>query len=71
MYNFLKSREIGMKPRLGDETNLWKTLYTSIAMFDKGTIEYGGIFNLEFSPDGYAIHLGQIRLYFWSSTLLF
>ncbi|XP_022902501.1 DDB1- and CUL4-associated factor 10 [Onthophagus taurus] len=56
-YKILRDRELGLKKCIGTEDDLSRKLYSNIDFYDNGVIlEYnynqGGIFNLEFSPDG-------------------
>lgn len=58
-HNWLRQREIGCKPSIGLQDSCMKSLYSKIV--PSWTWDYteshqnsmpGGIFNLEFSPDG-------------------
>lgn len=57
--DFLRHREIGKKSTLGFGDTFNKGIYTSLQPYstwdqqtdDEGTL-HGGVFNLEFSPDG-------------------
>lgn len=56
---WLRQRELGVKFPLGHNDNFHKTLYSSIqpiTSWDHGdnltTARHGGVFNLEYSPDG-------------------
>lgn len=56
---WLRQRELGVKFPLGHSDNFHKTLYSSIqpiTSWDHGdnltAARHGGVFNLEYSPDG-------------------
>lgn len=58
-HSWLSQREIGSKPRLGFKDKFMKSLYSNImpcSTWDyNDSVEHsvpGGIFNLEYSPDG-------------------
>lgn len=57
---YLRNREYGFRPKYGDQSRLHCEMYTSIYPIAKWEYDVansnitnpGGIFNLEFSPDG-------------------
>ncbi|CAD7091242.1 unnamed protein product [Hermetia illucens] len=58
-YKWLQRREHGFRPVLGDEDFVHKCIYNSFKLYKTwnscgktGNSDFGGIFNLEFSPDG-------------------
>ncbi|XP_063233289.1 DDB1- and CUL4-associated factor 10 [Bacillus rossius redtenbacheri] len=58
-YNWLRNRELGQRPNLGFSDKFSKGLYSSLKPCtsweygeDPNTAMHGGVFNLEFSPDG-------------------
>lgn len=58
LFSLLQERERGLRPRIGCEDNIYNSIYTAFEPYscwnsnsDSGT-EYGGVYNLEFSPDG-------------------
>lgn len=59
-HKWLRNRELGNRPAVGDTDKVLKEMYSTIRpisqwesfMSSKSAIP-GGIFNLEFSPDGY------------------
>lgn len=57
---YIRQRELGMQFPLGHTDKFYKTLYTSVqpttSWDHKDSIKtgaHGGVFNLEYSPDGY------------------
>ncbi|XP_076031880.1 DDB1- and CUL4-associated factor 10 homolog [Oratosquilla oratoria] len=54
--NELRRREMGFNPVLGWESRMQKSIYTSMlpstSLDPTGCVGHGGVFNLEFSPDG-------------------
>lgn len=57
---WLRERELGIKFSLGHVDRFHKTLYSSTQAVDSWNqgedikkTKYGGVFNLEYSPDGY------------------
>uniref|UniRef100_A0A1B6DY69 Uncharacterized protein n=1 Tax=Clastoptera arizonana TaxID=38151 RepID=A0A1B6DY69_9HEMI len=51
--DYVNQRAIGIKSSTAISTKIYKTLYESLGYTARCNIEnYGGIFNLEFSPDG-------------------
>lgn len=58
LFSLLLQRERGLKPICGNEDSVYSSIYSSFEPYscwnshsDGGT-EYGGVYNLEFSPDG-------------------
>lgn len=57
---YLRNREYGHRPKYGDQSRLYREMYTSTVPIAKWEYDDaisdvpipGGIFNLEFSPDG-------------------
>ncbi|XP_014221409.1 DDB1- and CUL4-associated factor 10 [Trichogramma pretiosum] len=52
---YIRNRELGMSPSLGQNDMFHKTLYTSVERvktWDNSSAGHGAVFNLEYSPDG-------------------
>lgn len=70
-HKWLRNRELGIKPVLGSNDKVLQEMYSSIRpisqwesfMSSKAAVP-GGIFNLEFSPDGYEIDLYSFYHFF-------
>lgn len=59
MFSWLQRRERGLRSLMGEREFTHKSLYMSIEPYSswntscaEGPTEYGGVYNLEFSPDG-------------------
>lgn len=58
VFSWLQKRERGIKHSCGDEESIHKSVYSSVEPYsswnnaDEGPTEYGGVYNLEFSPNG-------------------
>lgn len=67
---WLRQRELGVKFPLGHSDHFHKTLYSSmqpVTSWDHGdnltAARHGGVFNLEYSPDGLVITIIFINVY--------
>lgn len=58
LFSLLLQRERGLKPKYGYEDSIYNSIYTAFEPYScwnsssEGCTEYGGVYNLEFSPDG-------------------
>jgi len=58
LYSWLCKRSIGLKYKFGDYDSICNSIYTSLEARNRSNnnsheeMIYGGVFNLEFSPDG-------------------
>lgn len=58
VFSWLLKRERGIKHKSGEEETVHKSVYSSVEPYSSwnnssdGPTEYGGVYNLEFSPDG-------------------
>lgn len=57
-FTWLIRRERALRQHVGDEAHLHRSIYTAVEPYSSWNkyaddqTEYGGIYNLEFSPDG-------------------
>lgn len=66
LYSWIQNRNLGLKNNIGDIDRINKTIYASIQQSvswgdtdiqsDDGNLSHGGVFNLEFSHDGYVLN---------------
>lgn len=82
MFTYVQRRERAIRNSIGYEDRIYKSLYTDLKKFglwhstvDK-TSEFGGVYNLEFSPDGYLSEFfsNQIKIamqFFFTSTFFY
>lgn len=81
---WLRNREVfgPTKSNFGDHSRIYTSLYSSVAPHKRDSNDYGGIFGLEFSPDGWvstvcsllcsALSLcTQVKVFSFASTLHF
>lgn len=61
-HRWLQRREYGLRPHIGDGDLIMKRVYKSLEAYNHWndlsskpeiTSEFGAVFNLEFSPEGY------------------
>ena len=67
--NWLRNREHGKRPVLGTKSLFHSQLYSSVQCVNQWnpskTVDethHGGIFNFDFSPDGYADSINTLRI---------
>lgn len=57
VFSWLKRRERGLRSIIGERESIYQSLYIHIDPYNSWNTssensEYGGVYNLEFSPDG-------------------
>lgn len=58
MFTYIQNRERGLRHSIGYEDLIYKNIYKDLTKYSywhssvNKTSEFGGVYNLEFSPDG-------------------